>query len=513
MDSYGGQYLNRVYVHGFYTENDWEEIGQILNVGDTLEVVTEKSYVKYRFNFYTSQDDGAITASVIFVSDNENGVGKDIIDVRQIAGDYDTEINRLGKGYGWHELVETDNLSGAWTNDTNYVKNGQGITGYVTKVYDCSNIARIRFNGSAYAIRRMFADGTLQHVPTTMPATDFVFDTNDAVKIVVSATADKYEGTSRIIVEGYTKIYSNWKNKKIVWFGTSIPAGGFKGEDNPISYPFQVGRKLGATVYNEAVGDSGVHYRELNRVSESNPYGFNFYFPSACRCLTNTIAMMEWLGNWADYYCNGGVYQNPEPWDSTIFTSGLPATWSSADTDEIKSFSYENKLDKYLTDATFPDLFVFDHGYNDRIRWSDATGTYEDELAQYGRDNCYTFRGAMNFLIDRIYSFNPRAKIILIGDYENQSDEKKYDSIYQLKVAEDYELPIFERWKYTGWSQVQETAHYTWSGGLLTYYSGNTYTKKLIEWNLADGVHPHSDKSGGATRQMTDLIVPFIEKI
>ena len=489
-------------------------------VGDELTIKTTLSYEKYRIQFFTTQDDGAIQATVLFVSDNIVGVGKDIIDlssdisnVQNDISEIEADILDIGNGYSWHELVEIENLSGAWTNDTNYVKNGSGLTGYVTKVYDCHDISKIKFSGTAYAVRLMHSDGTLHFHSITWPAENYIIDTTSAIKLVVSATSDKYEGVSRIKVEGYTRIDSQWANRKIVWFGTSIPAGGFKGEDNPLSYPFQVGRRLGATVYNEAVGDSGVHYRELSRVTATNPYGFNFYFPSACRCLTNTLAMMQWLGNWADYYCNGGTYQNPEEWDSTIFTSGLPTTWTSADTDAIKQFSYENKLDKYLTDSTFPDLFVFDHGYNDRIRWADATGTYEAQLAQYGRDNCYTFRGAMNFLIDRIYSFEPRAKIVLIGDYENQSDEKKDDSVYQLKVAEDYELPIFERWKYTGWSQVQETAHYTWSSGLLTYYPNSTFTKKLIEWNLADGVHPHSDKSGGATRQMTDLIVPFLNTL
>ena len=223
--------------------------------------------------------------------------------------------------------------------------------------------------------------------------------------------------------------------------------------------------------------------------------------------------MMQWLANWADYYCNGGTYKNAEEWDSTIFTSGLPSSWTDADTEQIKQFSYENKLDQYLTDATMPDLFVFDHGYNDRIRWADATGTYEAQLSEYGRDNCYTFRGAMNFLIDRILSFNPWARIIMIGDYENQSAEKKDDSTYQMRVAEDYEIPIFKRWEYTGWNQVEETTHYDWSSGLLNYTANSTKTKTNLAWNLADGVHPHSDKTGRATRIMARLIAPFIEKL
>jgi hypothetical protein len=118
----------------------------------------------------------------------------------------------------------------------------------------------------------------------------------------------------------------------------------------------------------------------------------------------------------------------------------------------------------------------------------------------------------MNFLIDRIYTFKPTARIIMIGDYEAQSDEKKYDSIYQQRVADDYEIPLFKRWEKTGWSQVEETINATWNNGLLTVASSPS-TKTILRWNLADGVHPHSDKTGGAIRHMTDLITPFIESI
>lgn len=434
----------------------------------------------------------------------------------KINNNITAEKNRIDihtKGFDWYELVETNNLSGVFSNATTYHRNGDTLVGYVTKIYDLTNIDRIRIYGTIYRFYGKKTDGNLEPIGTANTSyTGAEFNVRSYNQLIVGGLVANFWGENYVKVEGYKKIESNWRNRKIVWFGTSIPAGGFKGEDNPLSYPFQVGRKLGATVFNEAVGDSGVHYRELSKVSATNPYGFNFYFVSATRCLTNTIAMMEWIGNWADYYCNGGTYKNPEEWDSTIFTSGLPSTWTDADTEAIKQFSYEIKLDKYLTDDTCPDLFVFDHGYNDRIRWADNTGTYEAQLAEYGRDNCYTFRGAMNFLIDRIYTFKPTAKIVLIGDYEAQSDEKKYDSIYQQRVADDYEIPIFKRWEKTGWSQVQETMNAAWDSGLLTVKSTSA-TKTLLAWNLADGVHPHSDKTGGAIRLMADLITPFIESV
>ena len=517
FNSYGGNHLTKLQVNGYYDSTEVDLVGTVTALNQYLDFVTTGNYNKMRFQFVSSQDDGTITASVLLYLDDQNGLTKEVVNLISEYSDVKSEVDDIKPiietGLKWHQLVEVDNLSGVFANPNNFAKNGDGVTGFVTKVFDVSDYSKVRFTGDVYNVITEKADGTRNTQSITYPATNVVIDVSQYIKLYVGGNQAKFWGNSGAKLEAYCEIKSQWENKKIVWFGTSIPAGGFKGSEDPQSYPFLVGQLLGATVYNEAVGDSGVHYRELSRVSATNPYGFNFYFVSATRCLTNTIAMMQWLANWADYYCNGGTYKNAEEWDSTIFTSGLPSSWTDADTEQIKQFSYENKLDQYLTDATMPDLFVFDHGYNDRIRWADATGTYEAQLSEYGRDNCYTFRGAMNFLIDRILSFNPWARIIMIGDYENQSAEKKDDSTYQMRVAEDYEIPIFKRWEYTGWNQVEETTHYDWSSGLLNYTANSTKTKSNLAWNLADGVHPHSDKTGRATRIMARLIAPFIEKL
>ena len=67
-------------------------------------------------------------------------------------------------------------------------------------------------------------------------------------------------------------------------------------------------------------------------------------------------------------------------------------------------------------------------------------------------NSLYSFQGGMDFIINKIKEYNPRAKIILIGEYENQ----KYPSIaeYQKKVADRWCFPFYEQWKYLGWSQM-----------------------------------------------------------
>ena len=52
--------------------------------------------------------------------------------------------------------------------------------------------------------------------------------------------------------------------------------------------------------------------------------------------------------------------------DTSVFTSRTVESLSEADKEFIRSCSYENKLNSYLS-AKKPDIFVFDHGYNDSI--------------------------------------------------------------------------------------------------------------------------------------------------
>lgn len=113
---------------------------------------------------------------------------------------------------------------------------------------------------------------------------------------------------------------------------------------------------LDATVYNEAVGSSCLHCKNKNRISERNPYGFVENFEGVSRCLTNTLDEMEWII----------AHYN----DTDVFTKNVPSTLSDEDKEFIRSCSYEKKINKYLTENNFPDLWIIDHGHNDTI--SDA---------------------------------------------------------------------------------------------------------------------------------------------
>ena len=296
-----------------------------------------------------------------------------------------------------------------------------------------------------------------------------------------------FEGVSVISKLYNAEKISYWKNKKIVWLGTSIPAGGLTGFFNDNAYPQRVGKILGATVYNEAIGSSCIHCKNPNLISSSNPYGFISNFEKVSRCLTNTIEEMNWIVN---------------NYNSSIFTSGKPASAPNGAT--IRGYSWENKINKYKNENI--DLWVIDHGFND---FGYADYLDESKYNEYGKNNLYTFQGAFDFIISKIKDMNPFARIVIIGNYENQNRPEIAE--YQEKIAKRYSLPLFKQWEVYGWSQETIEPYGKWVADSEnpSLYNWVTTTEKqsaipyLYLW-LPDKVHPHTDKSGNTLRFMAE---------
>lgn len=264
--------------------------------------------------------------------------------------------------------------------------------------------------------------------------------------------------------------------KKINWYGTSIPAGGYFGTTNPNGYPYQVAQKLGATCNNLAIGSSCVHYRFTDRVSANNPYGFGDNFEAASRCLTNSVEMMNWI---------------IENYNSGVFTRNVPSTMDDLLKWRIRQGSYENRISYYLADPSrLPDIWVFDHGHND---YMGAESLYSEA----DPFNTFTFHGGMNFLFNLILSAYPHQKIVMIGEYENQHSPLIAQN--QEIVANDWSVPLMPLWEYLGWSQKVVNTKGGWVDG---YWQDNAYPNghniTLLDAALCDGIHPHSDLSGKA---------------
>ena len=275
---------------------------------------------------------------------------------------------------------------------------------------------------------------------------------------------------------------NNLEGKKIVWYGTSIPAGGYIGSEVSRNYPAFIADKYKCTIINEAVGGSCAHCKELNEINDANPYGFNKNYTLSSRCLTNTLTDMQWM---IDHY-------------NDSFWTNKPALTDQYKADMMQ-FSYGNRLDKYLNSNNFPDLFVFDHGYNDYVSAVDNYTGHEYEP--------YTLQAALNILFRRIYTYNPAAKILIIGNYKYQTRNGLVVQAQQA-AAQRWDIPIFDTWKYTGLSDEQVYTTYNWvqDGNTWEQQPTTSHAETLTNVLLPDGVHPHSRPDNLIINRMADAI-------
>ena len=295
-----------------------------------------------------------------------------------------------------------------------------------------------------------------------------------------------------------------FEDKKIVWLGTSIPAGqGGVGMNSSFAYPQMVGEILKANVVNEAIGESSVHCRCIQRVTAENPYGFEENWIKCAKCLSNTIEETQWLIDHKDDYSADGF--------TRIFTTNRPETL----TNDLKAFylscSYENKIAQHLNDT---DLWVFDHGHNDRMDANtNGTENYTDEYVMqiYGNDTRFTFEGAMNYLLTYIKNADNFAKIVIVGEYENQKMYKVPPK--QQAVSDSWNIPLYEQWKHIGWSQhtITTTGYWNDQTGLWVESGGESQTITLLQRFVRDNIHPHSDFSGYALRLIAENIAKWIK--
>ena len=304
--------------------------------------------------------------------------------------------------------------------------------------------------------------------------------------------------TKTSLVDYYDESVNYWKGKKIVWFGTSIPAGVVNAGDSGGNgaYPTRIGQMLGATVYNESLGSSEVRGGSHGTyVSSNDPNGYGaisapglFMSLSLSKSEKQTI-YNAWNSKWKNIIT---WYQ-----DQLDFTNKLQIYYNS---------SWDIKLAKYLTGGSVGkvDLYVFDHGYNDGVQDLGFTELSDDPPANNPTDRKYWI-GAMNFLFKKILDDNPRARIVIIGHYNTDKNkgtnmETSYVCAAQKKLAESWGYPLIETWKHIGFS-ASHTANVS-----------GTETPISQIW-MPDDIHPSSDTSGKALQHYANVLYPLIRDI
>ena len=287
---------------------------------------------------------------------------------------------------------------------------------------------------------------------------------------------------------------SNWKGKKILWLGTSIPE---KSNYTPNgNYPEQVAKALGAEIRNVALGSSNARKGYLSRVSENDEMGITGVgFITASRALGMTIEeKKDLINNW------------DSKWDALV-TGGTHGSLTDSEKELILSASFENKL---IANLEWADLIVFDHGRND------YSGNPSDNVIGSDFYDMRTFQGAMNFYIKKVLETSIDKKIVMISHYET----KQFPNLIsmQQEVADYWNIPFFRLCDKLGWAYDRTiTIQGQWikygAGGYYWSNDGISRNYRLTEAHIPDGTHPNTDLSGKASREIAQKIIPFINDI
>lgn len=319
---------------------------------------------------------------------------------------------------------------------------------------------------------------------------------------------------------------NQWKNKTILWMGTSIPAG----EDATIrqTYPKSVCDALGANCVNIALGSSMC--RASTRTGNyAGGLSYNILY-----ALSQTVEEKQYLiDNWSTVRT---VLHDPNTLE-TLSDSQKATTLAS---------SFENRLLPYLNGTyDMPDLFVIDHGHNDwKSYYTLPDGTTPDigleptvanisgdilaEDTYMTSNNCAKltaflgslanipvsqkdaflaainrncFKGAVGFICTLILRYNPRAKIVLIGNIDT---EKQGLTQAQDEISYDWCYPIAKIWNQFGLG-----AHYIPGTATTWAVAGTTdLTQKNVY--IKDNVHPYTDTTGEMTQRITKVLSDFL---
>lgn len=280
-----------------------------------------------------------------------------------------------------------------------------------------------------------------------------------------------------------------WKGKKIVWFGTSISAGK---NDNAESYPVQIGQRLGAKMYNESLSSSCVRAGSYTHSTTDDPMGwggmnaYSLFLSLSLSSAEKQQIIDQWAAKWINIITIGA--------DQVSFTDAWITIYKNA--------SWDIKLAKYLSGGSVGqcDLYVFDTGYNDMVETVGASD-FSVQPAEYS-DRRY-FAGAMDFIIRKILDDNPRARILIIGHYNNGSDPfgrganfaGSYVCEGQKTLADKWGIPIVETWNLLGLSMMK---------------IGND-TTPVIYARYPDHLHPNSDTTGTELKRYAEALVPYVK--
>lgn len=189
--------------------------------------------------------------------------------------------------------------------------------------------------------------------------------------------------------------------KKIAWFGTSIPAGYPKeNNQNTWAYPNIIANRNFASIYNNSVPNGVIRSFKSDGSSLGSP--------------RNLLAF----------------------------------------TNVSNAVNYENKILEVIGTSNEPDIIVFDYGVNDYD--SDPTDINNYASFNMTSESLNSFMGSLNFVIKKVLEQRPNMKIYLITHYSDDSFSPGIASFANVnraieKVGQYWGIPTLQLCYKTGW--------------------------------------------------------------
>jgi len=271
--------------------------------------------------------------------------------------------------------------------------------------------------------------------------------------------------------------------QKVLWLGTSIPAG--------CTYPYASTANLHMTCINKSIGSSFL-------TSWVKEQGFDIRMSG----LSLTMSRQEKEIAFRPYVNSGQLSEEQlEYW---------------------KNCSYETLVLPYVKNV---DIVVIDHGYNDDYSVKQLYFTGKDKIDWLSKDRS-NFIGAFRFLYDCIKQNNPNAIIVIGGYFQNSCTMGYFQrgiwvSNLLTWMAEQFDLPLLNTWDYTNIPDGYIPNSIDYLENLNKEY-GTSFTKVYPdeEGNITyfqkfcpDGVHPFSDPTGCSNKILDNIFTILLEKI
>ena len=343
------------------------------------------------------------------------------------------------------------------------------------------------------------------------------FEGGKRYKLKVKVSADGVTTSSLASENAWTK---NVTGGKILWVGTSIPAGG----GTAYSYPQMIANATGLEVINNSVPGSSV----------------------------TMLADASWIDDSGWSVLGGGKLSQTHAETEAIYREKLESLgngqeWVEEQMEAAKALSYESLIIPYI-DGTIDNCktVIIDHGFNDieamvgesvLYNWGDepfrnhnhlltiiyGLETYEQYAAYITQDafngiifpkRCYLY--AMGQVIKAIQDQYPDVKII-IGNYFASISLYLYLHFQELHYATGL---------YPDWAEL--TGHITMSNEAIAamfgldivnvykyeteYLSHSDYYNTFLAF-CPDMVHPSTDETGKSNRAIADIYLRELSRI